>query len=439
MKQKYVVTSAQYNARPHLPFLRSLRHYAEAMEAEILIIPMQGRHHLDDSLHPEIQQHPIINGRIKLNDSIQAERYHVRPQQIDPVTGLARFSQSDISTIFESSKQRMKVVPNSVNSLPKVLMTTGAVTHPNYNTNNRIGRIASKDHVYGAIVVEVENDETYHYRQLRGNSRGQFTDLGVKYFPDGSIKPVSAEAFVAGDWHTGSTDLEVRIATFQMFDFFSPKRLFLHDFFDGHSISHHEENRSVNQAVRHREGRMSLEDELEACAKELMTIHEANGERDIYVVKSNHDEHLERFIQEGRYLKHTQNLYVGTKLAARMVDGEDPLRAGIEMYAQLPDNIRFLTRDEDLKVWSWLLSVHGDKGSNGGRGSPRNLENSYGRSISGHSHTPEIFRNTVKVGTSTGNLDYNKGFASSWMNTHAVVYEGGSFQLINVINGRWKG
>jgi len=440
LREVYVVTSAQYNARPHLPFLRNLEAYIARRDAELLVIPMAGKNIEERTLHEALQKHKIVDGRLRLNEKIQVERYHIRPQQIDPITGIGRFSANDISTIFESSKQRMKVVPNSVTNLPKVLMTTGAVTRPNYNIDNRIGRIADKDHIYGAIVVEITGAKEYHYRILRANSRGHFVDFGVKTYDGGIRTKVGLEAMIAGDWHTGDTDKKVRKATFDMIRTLKPQKLFLHDFFNGHSVNWFQERKKISQARHHRENRMSLEDELEICAKELRTINDVHSGREVFIVKSNHDERLDSYIQEARYLDHTENLYIGSKLTGEMVDGIDPLVAGISLFWEIPDNITFLDRDTEIKIRRWLLSAHGDKGANGARGNVRGLENAYGRSVSGHSHTPEIYRDTIKVGTSSElNLDYNSGYASSWMNTHALIYETGSFQLVNIINGKWRG
>jgi hypothetical protein len=62
-----------------------------------------------------------------------------------------------------------------------------------------------------------------------------------------------------------------------------------------------------------------------------------------------------------------------------------------------------------------------------------------GKSITGHKHSPGIFRDAFVVGTSTVlNLDYAAGAPSSWMNTHAVLYPNGKAQLINIIEGDFK-
>ena len=94
--------------------------------------------------------------------------------------------------------------------------------------------------------------------------------------------------------------------------------------------------------------------------------------------------------------------------------------------------------DDDYKVRGVQLGSHGDKGMSGGRSSIRSREYAHGKSITGHSHTPEILRNTYIVGTSTFlRLPYTKGSASSWMNTNAILYDNGSVQLLNIIDGRW--
>jgi len=444
--KRYVITSAQYGATPNRAVSQSLQNYAHQTNSELLVIPMNGANIQDTDLglHPEIQKtYKVVDGRLKLNNKIAVERMHIRPQQIDPVTGLARFVQGDVTTIFESSKQRMKVIPNSTNSLPKVLMSSGAVTQPRYNVNNRIGRIALKDHTYGAIVVEVTGKNSYHFRQLRATGTGSFVDMGVKYTPD-SVESTELEALVLGDYHSGDTNKKVRKATFDLISTQQPARVIIHDFFNSHSISHHDQNKSVYRAVKASQGRITLSDELKQASKELRKLYELveayGGE--LVVVKSNHDEHLDRYIEEARFINEPHNYKDAVKIAAEMVEGGDALSAGLSLYwPELSDveGITFLSRTDDYKVWGYQLGVHGDKGVNGSRGSNLGLENAWGKSISGHRHSPEILRNTYVVATSTDlNLDYNAGFASSWMNTHGMLYSGGFVQMINVINGKWR-
>ena len=84
------------------------------------------------------------------------------------------------------------------------------------------------------------------------------------------------------------------------------------------------------------------------------------------------------------------------------------------------------------------LGAHGDKGANGARGSLHAMENAYGNSVSGHSHSPEILRGAWQVGTcSYLKLEYNQG-PSSWLHSSCLLYPNGARQLINVIGGQWR-
>lgn len=319
-----------------------------------------------------------------------------------------------------------------------MLMTTGAVTKPNYNTDNRQGIIADHDHVYGAIVVEIVDNVNYHYRQLTAQKNGPFVDLGIKYSGK-ETEPSVLEALVLGDWHTGDTNGDVRKKTFEMIQEYKPRRIILHDYFNGHSVNHHEKSKLGSRARAAREGRLSLEEELRMNSKELYAFAAVAGENaEIVLVASNHNEFLDRYLQEGRFLVEHHNAALGAKLFAAVVEKKNPLQVGLEMCGGVPKNVKFLERDQDYKVRGWQLGAHGDQGANGARGGIRGIENAYGKSITGHSHTPEILRDTYIVGTSTDlRLDYTSG-PSSWMNTHAMLWDNGRVQLIHIINGNWR-
>ena len=437
MSNRYVITSGQYNSSVNHKFYNSLLTYCESNNAELLVLPMRGSRIMDDILSDYLQQHKIITRDYKLNEKVRISNYEILPQMIDPITGLARITQSDVSTIFASPKQRLKVVPNSNVKLPKVLMTTGAVTNPNYR-ENRIGKIAAKDHTYGAAVVEVTDSNTYHYRHISSLKNGIFYDLGVKYDDNKNPKTERPEALILGDWHVGDTNGKVRKETFKMIEEYNPKRLILHDFFTGYSISHHEQGKIITLAKKYK--KLSLDDELRKAAHELKNIVEVTSpDTEIVIVKSNHDEWINHYLQDGRFIKEPQNTKVGSELLLQVLDGEDALRAGIvRHYENIPSKVRFLSRDEDYKVRGWQLGSHGDKGASGTRASIRSLEYALGKSITGHTHTPEIFRNVWKVGTSTNlKLSYNEGF-SGWMNTHALLYKNARAQLVNIIKGKHK-
>lgn len=444
----YVVASAQCRDEDadsivNEEFYVTLEKYCNERDAELLVMPMAGRTAHDDVFDDEVRKYLLRRDK-NLNEKIKVMNNSITPQQIDPVTGLGRFTQSDVTTIFASPKQRLKVIPNSNESLPKILMTTGAITHPNYK-DDRIGKIAAKDHVYGAIVVETEGPTTYHYRQLTANRNGEFVDLGLKYTPKGT-EPCGLEALIVGDWHVKDTNPEVKRAIYEIIRELKPKRIILHDFNNGHSTNPHEEEKFINMAMAYAQGRASLEQELRDDCADLHEIRTVAGdEPEIVIVRSNHDEFIDRYLQKGRYLKEPHNWRVGHQLALACYDPENPklriknpLQEGLKIYGGIPEKVTFLERNQDYKVLGWQLGAHGDKGGNGARASVRGLEDAYGKSVSGHSHTPEILRNTFRVGTSTYlSLSYNDP-PSSWMNTHGLLWANGKVQLVNIINGKWR-
>jgi len=437
MGNKYVITAAQANAPVNEEFYRSLLTYCEVNEAKLMVIPLQGRHISEEDINPVLEQYVIGRGDHSLGKNIKVSDWVIKPQQMLPLTGLGRFTASDVSSIFGSPKQHLQVVPNSNESLPKVLMSTGVVTKPNYNDKFRIGQIAKKDHTYGAITVEVEKGGGYHFRQLNSLVNGKFFDLGVLY--DGETYSSDfPEALVLGDVHALDQDPRVFKANLRMIEDLRPDRIFLHDLFDGYSINHWNQGKIVELHKDWEKSGLNLEYELSKTGETLMKYAEVTPDTEVVVVASNHDERLHRYLQEGRFIDEPQNVKIGSELLTSYLEGENPLEAGLRMYYDLPDNITFLGRDDDYKVRGFQLGAHGDKGSNGSRGSPRGMELAYGKSISAHSHTPMILRNTYKVGTSTPlRLRYTQG-ASSWMNSNALLYSNGKVQIVNVMRGKYS-
>jgi len=438
---KYIVTAAQREANVNKEFLHNLEVYAKYQDVDkIYILPMAGKSiketDLDEYFYENDDKYEIINRDTILSKRIKISNYAIRPQQIIPTTGLARFAQNDISTIFASPKQALKIIPNSVGQLPKALITTGACTEPNYRTTNRIGQIAKRDHQYGFTIVECNGNKDFHFRQVESLNNGKFMDLD--YSLNKKMSKSSVDAIVLMDTHVGETNKKVEKVNQEMLRHYKPKFAIFHDLFNGSSINHHEMNDYVIRSKKGLKGQLSLEKELKMVYNKLWEYSTISPKTQYIVTKSNHDEFLNRYIQSGRFIEEPHNSYLSSKLFTKMIEGQDPLVEGLKTFGELPSNVRFLSRNEDFKVRGYQLGQHGDKGANGARGSIKTLEAAYGKSITGHKHTPEMFRNTYVVGTATDyDLDYVQGL-SSWLHTNAFIYSNGKASLINVINGKYK-
>lgn len=440
-KMKYVITSAQCGASINSRFYDGLKSYCVNNNAELIIIPMRGSYKEDDMIHYKFYDDNFAKiitkdtKEYKLNNKIRLMNYDVTPQQIIPITGIERFARDDCTTILPATKIFQKVIPNSNNDLPKILLTTGAVTNGNYR-DNRIGRIAEIDHSFGALYVETFGKNKYQFRHLNASNNGVFCDLGRRY--DGNkINKENPIAFVLGDYHCVHVDKKVKAESIYMIMQYKPKYVVIHDLFSADSMSHHDKGKIVDLAIKNKS--LSLEKELSHCykeLKELCDIRVGNYKPNVIIVKSNHDEHLERYIQEGRFVFEPQNTEIGAKILLSMIKGYDALSSGLSLIGRLPINVKFLSRQDDFKVYGWQLGNHGDLGAKGARGSPRSIEQANGKSITGHSHSPLAYRNVWKVGTSTKLfLGYNRGY-NDWLNTHAMLYKNGQPQLINIIDGK---
>lgn len=398
----------------------------------------QGYHPIDNKL---LAVGKLVGEDAFLTDALKVCTIKMSAKHIYPLRGAKRLAEKGTSVIIGSPKQMLEMVPASGRH-PAALMTTGCITKPNYTTDlfwsQRTAYLAERDHTMGAIVVETAGKNKFHFRQVQFDEVGGFIDLGIYYPPKGKPKPVKAEAIVFGDLHVGHETSNHWSTRYELLEFFRPKTIVVHDAFDGASITHHDKGRFITRSAR---PTTILESELNLVRQELDALS-AFGK--VVVVKSNHDETLDKYLDSCRWVGEPQNFQPAICMAAYMVSERardfysqpDPLAWWCKLD---PEKVVFLERDEGFKVAGIECGAHGDKGPNGGTASPTNLESSYGTCVTGHTHSACIMRGVYTVGTSTQMwMGYNVG-PSSWTNTHCVVYPGGHRQLITVLNDtEWR-
>jgi len=444
---KFVITTAVCERAVDVKFLEALKSYCKKNKAMLMILPCQDvasrRREFNWNLDPLLKDEYVVFNDVKLNDKLFVSTIKVSAKQIDPIRGLTRITQKNGSLILAAPKQLLTYVANSnEKKIPRALMTTGAVTIGDYSTDKymsaRTSYIAEDDHMIGAVVVEIENRRTFHFRHLEASKDRSFVDAGVRYHPDGSTEKVEV-VLVPGDIHDGATDPVVKEVTKEICKTLKVTDLIAHDFHDGRAVNHHDEGNPLKKAKKHINTTTSLKAEIQMNCKtlnEMLTWVSGN----IVLVKSNHDEVLERYLNEARYANDHENHYYSLDLAKKYLEGQDPLKYAIEEVEGVNDKsrLRWLKRDEEYKIGDLELGAHGDKGPNGSRASLTSMESSFGSAIVAHSHTAAILRRIKRVGTSTL-LDqgYNVG-PSSWTHTHALVYPDGTSQLINIIGKKWR-
>lgn len=443
--KRFVITTAVAGAPIHDQFFDSIKNYCNKKQAMLLVIPANyALYDIDpDLIHEDLAN--IVFKPIKLNSNIYIDPIKIDPKQVDPVVGLDALGRTDGTVIIGSPKQRRLPIANSNTKLARIIHSTGAITRPRYIPSDRVpkrrDRLAEAHHVMGALIVEIVDDNFFHMRNIQMSKDGSFVDVFARYHPDGTVEKERAEAIIQGDYHVTETDSLIDDAVDRMCKLGNPKYRVLHDFFSGVSINHHEMQNKVARAVLAKEKKISLEDELKENGKVIEKKRNLNTAEKIVIVKSNHDEFLDRYLAKGDF--DDLNRVISTKLQIIAMEGKDPLRYGLEMLGfDVSTNLIWLERDVDFRIAGVECGAHGDLGANGKRNpGSKGMYKAYGKVIYGHCHFGEMWHGAWSVGTSTyRKLPYNKG-ASSWDNSQAVVYKDGTRQLLNVIvigkEGKW--
>lgn len=433
----------------------AVQNFLKRENAELVILPMPAHvkalkkqpRHYDPRLKPWMG---CFATEYTFNKHLKAIEAYINPQQTNPLTGLKRLrihkhgheegkpgeeiKRFKTSIIVAHSKQMMESIATGNSSHPRIIHSTGAITNPAY-LRNRIGMIAQEDHKLGGLIVEIDGD-VFYLRQVQMDPKdGSFVDMGIRYFADGTVAQERAEAFKMGDIHPGLENPATLRAWYELWDVIKPKRIFYEDFFDGGSISHHTANKNITRSKRPAHFK-SLEAEINMAKRVLQeTFDRAPKDAILIATASNHPEHVERYLDEGRYIKDDVNFEIAHRMVVMALDGKDPLKEYLD-----PDNKMIWTNpNDDYFVAGVQMNSHGHLGVNGYRGSGKaGQEVAYGDAMVAHSHTPNIFHDLFTVGHSTVDRHgYNIG-PSTWIPCSGAVYSRGEKQLFMAIKGRTR-
>lgn len=432
---KYIITSIQLNGIVNRNLLSNMLNFAKEQGVDkIFTFVQRGRYIEEETIHPLIAESNIepIFGELKLNANLKLYDTRILPQQINPFTGMNRKLSRDYSYILPSPKIRYDSIASN-SKYPRALMSTGSLTEPNYKTHTAHGRKAQEQHQYGFVYVEIINNQIFKAYQVESTNKGDFQHLTRK-FHSGQILETQPEALVLGDWHNGDTDPWVRRESLKMISELKPKRVVFHDIFNGHSINHHEKGQLLSELRNLRDHRVYLEDEIRAVYKEIWYFAEKYPKINFLIVRSNHDDFLEKYIQKKMFIDDPRNFLFTCKIISRIVSEKKiPLQEALLLIGDLPSNVRFTQQDESYRVYGIELANHGHLGANGSKGSPNQFNSLNLKMITGHTHSPKLMENGMVVGTSTHlKLGYTHG-ASSWLNAHGILYSNGKYGLLTII------
>jgi len=456
-KSVYVITCAQNDSEVDSAFLESLKSYVAKRDAQLAVIPVR-------YTNPSAYKRPtantwdsrlipfMVDTKLEFPEFKILGDLKVQPTMQSPLNGLDPVTQGK-TTIVGHAQIQLKSLPRLRGDSPILLTTTGSVTKKNFS-DSRAGYIAEFHHSIGAVVAEQDESGFVHIRHLVADEDGSFIDIGVLYKPDGNTEQASTKALVLGDEHAVEHSINVLDGTFcgdGIVPTLRPEILVRHDVFDSKCISHHNEGKFFDQFIT-ANFYPKLKGELVLTLQFLIDTTPEYSKS--VVVGSNHNSHLTRWLQEDRSGRDITNARIHSKLKALMIQQIDEDNAS-GVIPRVPDafvlfakdylkenktnkTIEFLEPDESLTIAGIEVSLHGDKGPNGSRGSAKGLSRLPHKTVIGHSHTPGIERGCYQVGTSTGfDLSYCSG-PTSWMNTHCAIYQNGKRQLIHIVGTKWR-
>lgn len=447
--RRYAITSCQNNADVNVAFTRALRHYCDAKDVDLLVVPILYRpddHEVVTYNIPEDISHTLVSSKLKIHDEVFVMgKFNFLPTTVNPLAGLESLSKGD-TLIVPSPQLRMKSSAVSASRHPAILHTTGAISHPQY-TNTKVGEKAAFNHVYAAVLVEVDSENDYHIRVLKCNDDNQLIDLGEVWDENGFVEHWNPVALVTGDEHAMFTDSIVENTTYHdtngIVKTLKPMFVVRHDVLDMYSGSHHHKGNNIKTVGKHLFGIDSVERELDITVDYLKRT---SGDFINIIVPANHNDHLTKWLGSVNIKEEPWNAKLYHKLMYHVLDTLEPSETGIshadpfELYCnwKTVPNTRFLKPTESFKIHDVELGQHGHVGKNGARGSINQFADMSDKYVIGHSHTPGIVGGCYQVGTSSKlKLEYTNG-ASSWLHTHCLVYNDGTRQLINIINGKWR-
>lgn len=438
--RRFIVTWAQ-NATPvHKGFWDAMQHYPGK------VVVIAGRYknptsrwsnkNEDDQWYtPELASHLTEQRSQVCPNLVCYGDVHVVPTAQRPLTGFEVFCGKN-SGIFGHPRRALSTIPTA-SRMPRILATTGACTVANY-TDSKAGAKGHAHHVIGALVVEVNAKGIYHLRHVSADNRGRFYDLDKRYTPTGVEDAPPAAALSLGDYHEGLEAPDVLAATRELVARVRPKNVVLHDLLNFSARSHHA--RGLRQRVDHQ--RLQVRDEVKDAVGAASAVA-GWGKHQVHVVRSNHDEHLDRWLDECDPHKDPENAGYYFELWARLFvhkqeTGQWPDALGFEA-ARLKSHrrVRYLRRNDPLMIGGVAYGFHGDKGANGARGSSAGYSKLGVKTTTGHTHTPAIIDGNYTAGV-TARLEHGyNDLPSSWLNAHVLQYADGKRALIFIIGGRF--
>ncbi len=462
----FVFTCAQSNTLLNEDFFLALEAYCEARDAQLHISrytynkasyggnsvkPGSKKASDEDDIwyDPRIEPYLSDDPLEITPDLIWCGELNILPTRINPLSSFKGYTRQ-ASGIIPHAKMAMESIPTMKSDPAKFLYTTGTVTQRNY-IQKATGQVADFHHVFGALVVEVDERGVWWARQLNADKDGGFYDLQSYWTKDGVSPPLyRAQAITHGDIHWDKVDHAVLETVFApewgVVDQLLPKEQFFHDTIDFMARNHH----NIKDPHFLHEMYLSGTDSVQREFAEVAEFLSETAWRDWshhFIVVSNHDQAIELWLKNTTAMSDPVNVRFWHEMNAQCCISREEGRKARPftdaLSAHLPrmflKRATFIHEDDSYRILGQIeAGLHGHLGPNGARGNPKNLR-TVGKANTAHTHSAGIIEGVYTAGV-YGKLDmgYNKGL-SSWSHSLIVTYPNAKRTILTIKEGKaWR-
>jgi hypothetical protein len=466
--RRVLLTSAQDGTDVHKPFWKNLQAYARHIGAEIIVGGFTYNKSLFEDhsaaaskFSSEVQPH-LCHERVDMGPVHFCAEMNTLPTATRPLSGLDTYTKRSWA-VFPHAKVQLASAPSLGVGQAKLLMTTGAVTLPNY-VKKKAGLKAQFHHIIGATIVEIDKQGRPFCRQINADTKdGSFQDLDTKVAKGKVTTGHRVAGITWGDIHREKLDPTVALHSWgydidkdkivlkdSMLDVLKPQHQFFHDLLDFTARNHHNIADPQHRFRMLSQGTDSVWQEILACVRFIRATQRKWSQS--VIVESNHDTALDRWLRTTDFRS-------------------DPVNAQFFLRCQLALYDAISRGDRDFNVYQWALrtadardlagidfvpeggsyiiceehgggvecGVHGHEGMNGSRGSPLQFSRFVTKMNTGHTHSASILDSVYTAGVSGKlDMDYNNPALSTWSHSHTVTYDNAKRTIVTMQGERWR-
>lgn len=444
-KKLLILTCAQSNTYVHEELLASLEVLKSRYDGEILVGTCSynksgyDSEWFDPAIVPYINNEPLI-----LAEGLQWRgELNILPTAAKPMTRFKAYTGLDSFVLPHVKAQSQGLTVRKVDN-PKLSYTTGAITKRNY-IQKTAGQVASFNHIFGALVIEIDKDGTWFAFRVNAESEtGNFYLHDTYYTPDGYTTGHNSKVINAPDAHVANMSKEVADLIYHggVLDEFKPEYFVWNDTYNGTSNNRHEKDCPLAKIKNLRSRTQSVQEEIK-----LTSDFVYKAQRDFcthLITYANHDTITERWAKDEDWKK-TDAINIVYLLECQLLLAKNAAE-GNKAYYLFEDlmknanpglTAKFLRCDESFEILGIELASHGHVGNGGARGSNNSFLVIGVKTNKGHDHTACEIDGVMSAGVSELDQGYNMG-GTSWSVTFINTYQNGKRSLYTTRNGKYK-